>query len=406
MAEAEEKRRVFLFGTHMMEEYRSRGRDVAAPSFPFGKIVDLKHSSRIPVLVAVVTGVFLVAFGLFQSSGKNDGPAPATIGQPEDGGGGALTTTPAAESDGSLDLLGPRIARGDVDADADLPPSEVRETALSVLISYTPDGAPVVGLPTSLWRQQTGEGPSFRPARRLTELVTGDDGRVRFIVTPDAPLEIHAGARGIARASKLLIGPLRPAEERSVVLQLERPPDPVELTIRDSVTGDPIAGVAVRSVSTDPTHLGLEDFPGTTQLIKRTDAEGRANLPGAVREAHWILVDAAGYSPTALKPSSLEGRLSAGIQLERAAKLNVEAADPTGAPLHDVEVACEVSLGGYRTTFTMKTNRRGEASFARVPAGVPMVLKATLSDAVPTLFDAVTLKPLEERTVRIELSRQ
>ncbi len=94
---------------------------------------------------------------------------------------------------------------------------------------------------------------------------------------------------------------------------------------------------------------------------------------------------------------------AAEIALEHAAKLSVQVTLESGSPAADYQVSLLVRLDGFATTFTAMTNRRGEASFRRVPSGCALVPRVSLGDDVAVPFDAITLAPLEQGTLALQL---
>lgn len=362
----------------------------------------MNQRGRIPVLIALAVGLSLVVFGLLYGSSDDRAPAAVTGGVSDEPDGLGATDKGPSALESSVRETSPRT-----DSGGSLPPSAPQaETYLEATLTFASDGAAAEQARVGLWRAESGEGVSFRPARRLTELSTDAQGRVRFIAPPATPLELYARSADRGPTAHLKVGSLSAGETRAVRLNLERPPAPLEFHIVDSVSGDPVSGAAIRSVAFDQSQLGLEDFPGTTKLIQRTDGEGNVALPGQSRNARWLLVDAAGYSPTAIDPLTLEGRATAEVVLSAAAFLVIETVDATDQALGDVVITLQTSLGGYATTFTALSSRRGEATFRRLPSNIPLVPSAAAGNAVPSLFDAVTLEPGEKRALRLKLAGQ
>ncbi|WP_145204457.1 carboxypeptidase-like regulatory domain-containing protein [Planctomycetes bacterium Poly30] len=362
----------------------------------------MKSSARIPILLAVVLGLSLIVFGLLRTASEGAIPATESSGDSVRAGDSSGRDFGPAAPDARIP---PMASRGSA-TDSEPLPDEADETFLQAKILYVADRKPAAEARVGLWRAQSGAGPSYRPARRLTELSTDADGLVRFIVPPGVPLELLARSEDQGPPARLEVGILARGETRAVQLSLERPPAPLGFRVFDAASGEPITGAAIRSVTFDQSHLGLEDFPGTTRLIQRTDGSGEVELPGEARDTRWLLVDAAGYSPVALDATALEGRTTAEVGLMTAASLTVEVVDASGAVLRDIEVTLQADLGGYRTTFTAITNRLGETTFRQLPVHTPLVPSAGAVEEIPGLFDAITLTPGETRTLRLELAIQ
>ena len=388
---------------------------MAGPSLAFGKIARVKRSSRLPIFAAGLAGVLLIAMGLFLGQSNSVATSPQTIhpgrdgldlsfpgpqrehlSQPNRGATPAQSTPgpPGVEAD-------PMVAPG---------PASVR-----VQLAYAGDRQPAAGAKVSVWREQTGEGASFRPARRIAQAETDAEGVASLTAGSHQLLELYAQAPGAGPLARLQLGSLEPGEVRPVRMEVERPPAPMDLTVRDDATNTPVSGAAIRIVMSGQENLGEEEFPGTAKLVQRTDGNGLASLEGPVRNGKWLLVDAAGYSPTAIDLRMLDGIGAPEVLLVGAAKIDALVVDTAGEPRANIEVQLVAQLGnqpgsqrgtqggGFRSTFTAVTNSRGEATFIRVPAGIPLVPHVGPVDEVPSLLDAITLVPGEERKLEISL---
>jgi len=135
-------------------------------------------------------------------------------------------------------------------------------------------------------------------------------------------------------------------------------------------------------------------------LAARTGPEGRATLEGSVRKTRWLLIDAAGYSPLAVRPHAFEGMPEAEVRLSRSARLDLTVLLADGQPAPDVTVRLVATMGEFKTTFTGATSPRGEVTFRRLPVNVPLVPGADVEGEDTQLFDAITLHPGEERSVQ------
>ena len=375
---------------------------MAGPSPAFGKIDDVKSPSRLPILVAGLAGVLLIALGLFLSRGDSVATSSEVIG-------------PAGDPLG-LSFPEPRGDRLSQPKRAGQPASSLTSVAgqgqdlanttpatVVVELFYAADNAPAAGAQVSVWREQTGEGAAFRPARRISQTQTDGEGIATLTAGPHQLLEVYAQAAGAGPIARLRLGSLKPEETKSVRIKVERPPAPMDLTVRDHGSGEPVAGAAIRIVMDGQVNLGLEEFPGTAKLVQRTDGDGLAALEGPVRNGKWLLVDAAGYSPTAMNLRMLDGIGAPEVLLVPAARIEVLVLDGAGEPLKEIEVQLVAQLGGFRSTFTAVTNQRGEASLPRVPADVPLVPHVGPVGEVPTLFNAITLTPGEEHALELSL---
>ena len=381
---------------------------MAIPSLAFGKIGPLKPPSRLPLIAAGLAGVLLIAAGLFLGGEDPAESLPETIG-PGDaaptgsavGGAEERLSQPkrslkAAPSQDSAPAPGARLN-----------PAEMGPTSVVVQLAFKGEDTPAAGAQISLWREPTGEGAAFRPARRLAQVEADSQGLASLSAVPAVPLEIYAQAPGAGPLARQRIGTLEPEETRTVRLELERPPAPMDLSVIASDSGEPVPGAAIRVVMTDQANLGIEEFPGSTKLVQRTDGAGSASLPGPVRRGTWLIVDAAGFSPKAIDLRSLDGLASPEVILERAGKVEATVVDGAGKPLADIEVQLFArmgkSVGGLQTTFTAVTNRQGAANFPRLPVGTPLVPHVGPVGEIPTLFDAFALKPGEVHRLEVEL---
>ncbi|MEM8711465.1 MAG: carboxypeptidase-like regulatory domain-containing protein [Planctomycetota bacterium] len=375
----------------------------------------MKPNSRISMLACLAIGLLLIAYGLLQSGagGRTDGssgPGRVTVDGPED--------RPARLSD--VGEHGSRAA-SDLVTPGALPPAspkDASETSVEVSVTFLRDGSPAPEARIGLWRVSTGEGPSYRPARKLTELFTDDSGQVLFSAPQGVPLEIYGRAL-VTRANdtpqpqlgkivsgpvaKQPISPLSSGEHRRVNLVVERPPDPLQFVVLDRESSEPVSGAAIRSITLAGQNRGLEDFPGTTQLEGRTDGKGISSLRGPVRKLRWLIVDAAGYAPQALRPSSFDGVASAEIRMSAAGRVEMVVLGQDGQPASGITVRLIASLGEFRTSYTGATDPRGEVSFRGLPVGLPLVTEAETPEGDVQPFSALTLEPGEERGVRIAL---
>ena len=375
---------------------------MSGPSLACGKIETLKRSHRSPILLAGLAGACLIAFGLYVGQSGPDANRTAGI-HPTDEPSDLFDLTPKGGS--PVGPKGPARpgAQGSIEPKAERIGAFAEPVTVTVLLTYRNGGMPVANAQVSLWREQTGEGAAFRPARRHAQTRSDVEGSAQLTAPPNEALEVYAMAPGNGPLARLRLGSLTPGQTRSVRLQLERPPEPLNLTVLDQKTGEPVSGAALRVTMTSQQNLGVEEFPGTAKLVQRTDGDGRAVLPGPTRKGLWILVDAAGYSPTAIDLRQLEGIRASEVQLKRAAKVTALVVNGAGQALADIQIQCIGQLGRFRTTFTAVTNSRGEATLARVPAGIPLVPHVGPVDDVPALFDALTLEPGEARKLKWSL---
>ncbi len=366
----------------------------------FGKIEAVKRSSPFPVLVVGLAGAALIAFGLQWGRGGSVDPAPAAI----DPGSEPLQLSFPESNVERLPTPNAAKPRDDRPAAGPLPePVEPGPASVVVELIYASDRTPAAGAKVSLWREQTGEGAAFRPARRLSQVQSSAEGKASLTAAPHQAVEVYAEAAGAGPIARLRLGALEPDEMRTVRLEVERPPAPMNLKVRDLDSGEPVSGAAIRIVTTGQHNLGLEEFPGTAKLVKRTDGDGHAALPGPVRNGTWLLVDAAGYSPTAVDLRRLDGIDAPEVALPRAAKVAALVANDGGEALRNISIELVADIGGFRCSFTAVTNRRGEATFPRLPAAIPLVPHVGPVDELPSLFDAIQLEPGEKRELRLSL---
>ncbi len=374
---------------------------MAGPSLAFGKIAPLKRSNRLPIFAAGIAGALLIAFGLRMGQGGSAAPAAAPIAPSGEPLGLSFPepkvdrlSTPKGEPAKSL----PQAA-----SNPESPPAKLEPVTVLVQLNYRSDQAAAADANVSLWREETGEGAAYRPARRLSQVQSNAEGAATLTAAPNQALEVYAKAAGNGPMARQRLGPLESGEVRAVRLEVERPPAPMDLEVRDAASGEPVAGAALRIAMISQQNLGLEEFPGTAKLMKRTDGQGRALLPGPARNGKWLLVDAAGYSPTAVDLRMLDGIGSPEVALHQAARVNALVTNGAGEVQRDISVQFVAQLGNFRCTFTAVTNGRGEATFPRLPASIPLVPHAGPIDDVPALFDAVQLEPGEERQLALKL---
>ncbi|MEM9378673.1 MAG: hypothetical protein AAGB93_01905 [Planctomycetota bacterium] len=362
-----------------------------------------------------LAGVLLIALGLFVFDGASGAADAAPRGR---SGAGAIRRSGAIPP---LGRGGPAPSRGDRDAigaderRAGGPTSASTEPPTVEVVAYhAGDGTPAASASIGLWRRASGEGVTYRTARRIADDRTADlEGRARFEARPDWPLEVVARAAGNGPMLRVPVEALAPGSHREIVVRVERPPAPLRVIVR-SGDGVPLAGASVRTLTEHLPARGA--FPGRSRLVRRTDGNGFADLEGADREVPWVLVEAAGFGPVALSAASLSatarsvdgpgGRDEVDLTLQSAAGFDVSVTGLDGAQVRDVEVRVEFDLDGLPLEAVSTTGRRGSARIDGLPAQVGIQLavrERTRSD--PSFQDVFVLEPGERREIGVQLDR-
>ncbi|MEM1449383.1 MAG: hypothetical protein AAF957_03790 [Planctomycetota bacterium] len=377
--------------------------------------------SRLQTYV-LAAGVLLILLGLLiqdrtavevgAAAGRGNRPAKEGVGPPlgrggpapdRAKGGGRLSSFPsAAPSSGSSRDTTARPAVDPV------------QPTVEVLARHAGDGSPAAGATIGLWRRATGEGVTYRPARRIADDQVADlEGRATFVARPDWPLEIVARAAGNGPMLRVPVEALAAGSHREVQVRVERPPAPLRIVVQ-SDDGIPLVGASVRTLAEVQPPRGA--FPGRSSLVRRTDGNGFADLDGADRERPWIVVEAAGFGPLvlseetlALRARSLRGagsRQQVEVTLSSAAGLDVEVTDRDSAPVQDVQVRIEFDLDGLPLESVASTGRRGRVRIGDLPAGVGITFAARdPGSSEPSFQEVYVLEPGERRAIAVQLDR-
>jgi len=161
-----------------------------------------------------------------------------------------------------------------------------------------------------------------------------------------------------------------------------------------------------------------DTFPGEqSELLRRTNREGVADLTGAARAYSWILVDAAEYAPFAVSAETLRRRARRveetpdrreqfDVTLARSGTLAVAVTAADGASARQAEVRVSYALDGLPVTSVHWTDRRGEALVRGLPAGVRLTVEVTARSAEgPTFRDVVQVVAGERGHVAARLGQ-
>lgn len=185
-----------------------------------------------------------------------------------------------------------------------------------------------------------------------------------------------------------------------VAIEVERLPAPLRLVFRDP-GGKAVPGVSARSA---PRGQGpTAEFPGGTQLLKRSGPDGSVELEGEIRRSGWIVIDAATYGPVALPLDSLEGQTQSTLTLHPAGELELEVTSAEG-PLNRAIVTVSFELGGFRAQRTATTGRMGQARIEALPHDVRLDLEIEPRGAESTHQESIAgLVEGESRRVGISV---
>ncbi len=227
-------------------------------------------------------------------------------------------------------------------------------------------------------------------------------------------LELVAEAHGAGPTLRTPLEVLRPGESKTIEIRVERPPAPMRFALRSSA-GAPLVGASIWGVK-DP-RPAPSPFPGErSDLLRRTNREGIADLTRTARTYSWILVDAAGFVPFAVSAKTLrrslrpledpDRREQFDVTLTRAGTLVVSVTTADGAGARQAEVRVMFSLDGLPVTTVHWTDRRGEAVVRDVPANLPLAIEVTArSTTDPAFRRVVEVGAGERKTFAVQLGR-
>ena len=287
---------------------------------------------------------------------------------------------------------------------------------VTVVVRHAGDGSPATGAAVSLWRRATGVGVAYRRTRQIGSRVIADgEGRVVLEGQAGVALELVAQARGRGPTLRSALRPLDRGESRTVEIMVERPPAPTRILVR-STEGAPLVGASIWAVRQQ--RPVPDTFPGgQSELLRRTNREGVADLTGAARAYSWILVDAAEYAPFAVSAETLrrsasrletapDRREQLDVTLARAGSLVVAVTAADGASVRQAEVRVLYALDGLPVSSVHKTDRRGEALVRGLPAGIRLTVEVTTRSAAgPTFREVVQVVAGERKHVAARLGQ-
>jgi len=315
---------------------------------------------------------------------------------------------------GGSESSNPARAASDRGAGVSVEPGGGPAPTLTVVLRHLGDGTPAAGATVSLWRRATGAGVAHRRARQLGSGVIADgEGRAVLEGQSGVALELVAQARGRGPTLRSPLGALDSGESRTVEIVVERPPAPTRILVRNT-EGAPLVGASIWAVRQQ--RPGPSTFPGEqSELLRRTNREGIADLTGAARAYSWILVDAAEYAPFSVSAETLrrsarrletapDRREQLDVTLARAGTLEVAVTAADGASARQAEVRVIYALDGLPVTSVHWTDRRGEALVRGLPAGVRLTVEVTARSAEgPTFRDVVQVVAGERKHVAARL---
>lgn len=356
-------------------------------------------------LLAAALGLLLIAFGLFQSQ-ATEGPSPDRTNERA-----APESEPVATRPDTRDAPSRRSAVEGRRAAA--PGKDVRAVAPIIHVQLVlgegsvPDDAALAGQPAAgarvgLWRMASGDGVSFRPARRIVpDVRTGADGMTRFKVPLGVSLELTAQAAGDGPPIRHELGALDDGITAPILLTVEPPLAELQLIVR-STQGEPVPGASIRTAPHEPGPVA--EFPGSaTTLVHRSGGDGRCTLAGTIRNAGWVLVDASGFSPAVLPAETVAKKTSITVVLEPEAVLEVQVTDAAGGNVAAAIVSVRFRLKGYPSLRQAKTDSQGKVTIKGLPANTQLLTNVRLGEQFPQSFEAINLSPGERKAATLAL---
>lgn len=348
---------------------------------------------------AIAVGLLLIAFGMLMPGPEVEDQEHHLRGRADVRAGAVASDETRAERANGAQRTGPRrAARGEPSRPAD---SSAVPLRLRFVSKAT--GEPASGARVGLWRSAIGQGPAYRPAKRVTsDKAADDEGRARFEAPLGIPLEVVAKTADGGKIERVVLGALERAPKETLVVELEPPPRPLKIVVRDD-QGAPVPGASIWLVRASGGRPPAAEFPTGGTLVARTDGRGNGTLEGEVREAAWILVDAAGFGPRAVPKKEFRALEELALTVVPDADVEVELRGLKSKPIDGAKLELEFSLSGYRAMRTKSLNPRGKCTLTGIPAGVRLRPVLLVDGALAGRFATFEVEPGETRELVLEI---
>ena len=191
-------------------------------------------------------------------------------------------------------------------------------------------------------------------------------------ISPPGGIEVWAEVPGHIPTDRVPVL-LRAGRDTSIHL-VAPAPHPLEVSTFDSLTGAPVSGVLVVSL-TELERRGLDprwQTPAEVGAGARTDREGRALLRRLAPRPQRLELHRSGYRIRRAEPVEVDGRLSLPLHpLETDTRASIRVAGPNGEALEGAVVGLVVE--GAEAARWARVDEHGLARFPGLPAGTALV---------------------------------